>query len=128
MEGVYFEAKNGREPFPNVKRLTDDNISSLTTVDRVLLVLRSLQDEKAINTGKILRSKGVPFIVFASKTNKDEHPLEDMAHAFIDLHMNQGLVPTAAGERTGYPHLLCALYAYHNLKLTMEEILAEYES
>lgn len=123
--GVYYEAKYGQEPLSRIEQLTEDNISALSTADRVLMISRSTQNEKFLEIAKTLRQNQVPFVALSSKNAKEENPIEDLAHAYIDLNLEKGLVPDEFGGRKGYPHLILALFVYHHMKLVIDEMLSE---
>jgi DNA-binding MurR/RpiR family transcriptional regulator len=126
LAAVFNEAKYGQEPLSRVEQLTEENVSSLSTADRVLMISRSAQDEKLLGIARTLRQNQVPFVALSSKNAKEDNPIEDLAHAYIDLNLEKGLVPDDFGGRKGYPHLILALFVYHHMKLVMDELMADY--
>lgn len=53
--------------------------------------------------------------------------LQGLADVHIDLRLTKGLLPDDLGNRYGYPSGIAALFVYHGLKFTIDEILEEYE-
>jgi hypothetical protein len=53
--------------------------------------------------------------------------LSELADVHIPLQLTKGLLPDDFGNRYGYPSSMAALFVYHGLKFTIDEILAEYE-
>ena len=126
LEGVFLQAKYGQDPLPRVEKLTDDVLPSLSTADRVLIVTKNAQSEKVLELGKTLHEKQVSFMVLGVKDAKEVSPIENLAHAFVDLHLDKGLVPTMTGERKGFPYLLAALYVYHHMKSIIDDMIEDY--
>lgn len=127
LEGIYLQAKYGRDPFPKVEQLTEENLPSLSTADRVLIVTKNAQSEKVLKLAQALHEMQVGFMVIGVKDAKQENPIEDIALAFVDLNLDKGLVPTMTGERKGFPYLLTALYVYHHMKLIVDDMVEDYE-
>lgn len=131
MKGVYWEAFYGLEPLEKVKELSLESAPELHPADRVIIFTRFSNDREALSLAKILQDKEIPFVAVSSYAlNHDaaiEKDLSTLADVFIPLHIEQGLIPTETGNRIGYPHLICALYVYHNIKFLIDEILEEYE-
>lgn len=125
MTGVYDEMVYAH-PLPRVNALTEDQIESLHEADRVILFSRRADDENLLQLARVLRKKHIPFIAVSSTENPD-HELDDLAHVFIRLHSEKGLIPKGDGERTGFSHTICALYVYHNIKLLIDDLLEEYD-
>ncbi|MGK0537349.1 DUF2529 family protein, partial [Bacillus sp. 'calajunan'] len=44
----------------------------------------------------------------------------------IDTKLLKGLIPDDEGNRYGFPSLMIALFAYHGIKYTIDEMLNEY--
>lgn len=126
LEGIFLQAKNGHDSLPKVEKLTEEVIPSLSTADRVLIVIKNAQSEKVLELGKTLHEKQVGFMVIGVKDPKQENPIEDIAHAYVDLHIDKGLVPTFTGDRKGFPYLLTALYVYHHMKLIIDEMIEDF--
>lgn len=123
MAAIEAEALSGAETLKGIKAWTPD--ARLTEADRVLLASRFSDDTEALSFAKTLTSEGIPFTAMASKT--ETAGLEEIADAFIDLRLTKGLLPNDEGGRTGFPSSIAGLYAYFLLKMTIEEIIAEYE-
>ncbi|MCU9613324.1 DUF2529 domain-containing protein [Caldibacillus lycopersici] len=125
MAGILSESMNGQEPLHNVKKLTVDLLPTLTSADRVFIFSRFTNEETVVTVANTLYEMHIPFVAVSSIIGKDDNPLEELADIFIPLYMDKGLVPTDTGDRTGFPHLIAALYVYHNVKLLLEEMLEE---
>jgi len=129
MKGVYHEASQGQEPLAKLKELTPESVHELHPADRVIVFTRYANDEEALKIGHALAEKDIPFVAVSSHALQPnpaaDKDLSTIADVFIPLHVEKGLVPTETGGRTGYPHLICALYVYHNIKLLIDEILEE---
>lgn len=127
MKAVAFEAINGAEPLRYSKIISDRLLTELTSSDRVLLLSRFSTDEEAVRVAFLLAEKGVPFVSVCSVLDKDEAgPLITLADVHIDLHLTKPLLPDEEGNRFGFPTAIAALYVYHALKFTIDEILSEY--
>ncbi|CAM4069481.1 hypothetical protein BAMA_01505 [Bacillus manliponensis] len=127
MEGVVCEALYGAEPLKNAKRLFEGEAkANVTSADRVLLISRSSTDEEIISLAKNFQEEG-NFIVGISALQEGEQSLEQFTDVHIDTKLLKALIPDDDGSRYGFPSLMIALFAYHNLKFTIDEIMNEYE-
>ncbi|WP_369901702.1 DUF2529 domain-containing protein [Bacillus manliponensis] len=127
MEGVVCEALYGAEPLKNAKRLFEEGAkANVTSADRVLLISRSSTDEEIISLAKNFQEEG-NFIVGISALQEGEQSLEQFTDVHIDTKLLKALIPDDDGSRYGFPSLITALFAYHNLKFTIDEIMNEYE-
>ncbi|ENQ3079616.1 DUF2529 domain-containing protein [Bacillus multifaciens] len=127
MEGVICEALYGLEPMQNAKRLVEDGKQAdITTSDRVLLISRFSTDEEIISLAKQLQENG-HFVVGISAKQEGELSLEQFTDAHIDTKLAKPLIPDDDGSRYGFPSLMTALFAYHGLKFTIDDIMNEYE-
>lgn len=127
MKAVAFEAVEGEEPLRYSKIIPDWDISGLTGADRVLLISRFSTDEEAARIALQLAEKEIPFVSVCSILDPAEPgPLVSMADVHIDLHLTKPLLPDDEGNRFGFPSGIAALFVYHCLKFTVDEILAEY--
>ncbi len=124
MDGVTKEAVQGVEPLPKVAAY-ESNIT-LTHEDRFLLFSRNSTDQEAIELAQKLQMESIPFVAVSTIVASDTDSLETLADIHIDLRVARGLIPKDDGNRTGYPTLLVALFAYFGIKFTIEEILQEY--
>ncbi|MCP3761501.1 DUF2529 domain-containing protein [Domibacillus sp. A3M-37] len=122
MAAIEIEAVHGAEVLDGVKSWTTD--ARLTEADRLLVATRFSDDPDALRLAEKLHEDGIPFVALASK--KDESGIDELADVFIDLHLAKGLLPDDEGGRTGFPSSIAGLYAYFLLKMTIEEIAAEY--
>lgn len=127
MKTVELEALFGAEPFHGVEEWKGKkNLETLTDADRVILISRFSDDEEAIEIGKWISEKGIPFVAIASQSSNEKETLADIADVHIDLRLTKGLLPDEEGNRFGYPSSMAALYAYYGLKFIVDEILQEY--
>ncbi|PEZ04260.1 hypothetical protein CN326_16335 [Bacillus sp. AFS018417] len=127
MEGVICEALYGSEPMQSAKRLFEDGKqASVTVADRILLISRFSTDEDIISLAKQLQENG-HFIVGISAKQEGELSLEQFTDAHIDTKLVKALIPDDDGSRYGFPSLITALFAYHGLKFTIDDIMNEYE-
>jgi DNA-binding MurR/RpiR family transcriptional regulator len=127
MQGVAFEACSGAEVLRYSKIISDPQLAELSSSDRVLLFSRFSTDEEAVRLAFLLAEKGIPFVSVCSILEEDEPgPLATLADVHIELHLTKGLLPDENGNRFGFPALMAALFVYHALKFTIDEMLAEY--
>lgn len=117
------EAIDGVEPLSRIQSL--EPFVLLSEADRVLIASRFADDPEAIELAKKLSADGIPFAAIASK--RGDSGIEALADAFIDIRLTKGLLPTDDGGRTGFPSTIAGLYTYFLLKMTIEEIISEYE-
>ncbi|EIT83866.1 hypothetical protein A374_18599 [Fictibacillus macauensis ZFHKF-1] len=113
------------EALPGVAMLPDD-LTTITATDTVLIAAPTKEDEEANERLRAIKATSNAYVIFlaASSNRALEHTGVD---SFIQLFATKGLVPNEAGERVGLPTSMAALYAYHALHLTTQEILEEYE-
>lgn len=124
MEGVVSEALQGAEPLSGARALTTD--SELTHVDRVLLISRFADDEKAIQIATKLTEENIPFVAISS-VRESENTLVELADVHIDLHLKKPLLPADDGSRVGYPSLIAALYVFRSMQFVLDEMVEELE-
>lgn len=125
MMGVSNEAINGIEPLIKAKKFHSD--AKLTYKDRFLLFSRYSDDKEAIQLAQRLKQEKIPFVAVSTIVETTAESLDALADIHINLRVQRGLIPDESGNRTGYPSLLVALFTYFGIKLTLEEILQEYE-
>ncbi|HDR7792654.1 TPA: DUF2529 domain-containing protein [Bacillus luti] len=127
MEGVVAEALFGAEPMKNAKRLFENGQEvEVTSADRILLISRFSTDEETVNIAKKLQNEGHS-IVGISAVQEDAESLEQYTDVHIDTKLLKGLIPDDEGNRYGFPSLIVALFAYHGIKFTIDEIVEDYE-
>lgn len=128
MKAVVAEATEGAETLVAVHVLTDSLVDSLTSADRVLLFTRYNVDREALELAKRLKVKNIPFV---SVSAISEHSLDvdllDLSPVHIQLQLKAGLLPDEQGERHLLPFSMAALFVYHILALTVDEILKEFQ-
>lgn len=126
MEGVLCEALYGAEPMKHAKRLFEgETRADVTSADRILLISRFSTDEEIVSVAKQLQKEG-HFIVGISALQEGEQSLEQFTDVHIDTKLLKALIPDDDGSRYGFPSLMTALFVYHNLKFTIDEIVSEY--
>ncbi|MDM5196342.1 DUF2529 domain-containing protein [Bacillus hominis] len=126
MEGVVSEALFGAEPMKQAKRLIENGeLAAVTSADRVLLISRFSTDEEVVTIAKKLQEEGQS-IVGISAVHEGPESLEQYTDVHIDIKLLKGLIPDDEGNRYGFPSLIIALFAYHGLKFTIDEMLNEY--
>ena len=124
MQGILDEAMYGAEPLEFVKPL--GNIADITSADRVLLFTRFADDAEAVSLGKELQAKDIAFVAVSAVQKDQPNELTELADVHIDTKLTRALLPDESGTRFGFPSLMAALFAYHGLKFSIEEILKEY--
>ncbi|MEK5382600.1 DUF2529 domain-containing protein [Niallia sp. FSL W8-0635] len=127
MAGVIAEATKGMEPMPNAEEWTNASLEKITSNDRFILFSRTNEEEEINTFAKSLYDAQVSFISVCSITNTEIESLVDFADVPIDLKLSKGLLPDDVGNRYGYPSLIAALFIYHGIKFTTDEILKEYD-
>ncbi|MEW9500859.1 DUF2529 family protein [Jeotgalibacillus marinus] len=124
MNGVVSEALTGEEPLQGMREFVD--IDELSGTDRVLLVTRRSTDEEALKLGAKLVEKDIPFVTICGVVKNSEHDLLSMANVCLNTQVVKGMLPHEDGGRFGFPSLIAALYLYHGVKFTLEEMVEEY--
>ncbi|MGE7906222.1 DUF2529 domain-containing protein [Peribacillus sp. NPDC094092] len=125
MQGVTAEALNGAEPFPKAKRY--ELAETISREDRFLIFTRHSDDPEALTLARQLKEKDIPFVAVSTSVPSEKESLLELADVHIDLRIQRGLIPDETGNRYGFPTLIAALFAYHGIKFTLEEIIKEYE-
>jgi hypothetical protein len=123
MDAVAIEALEGAEPLNGAARLL--TLDEVTETDRVLVITRFSNDSEALQLGRQLSQKGIPFTVIAG-TVKDEETISDLADVYINTSLIKGMLPTETGERTAFPSSMAALFIYYGIKFALDEIVDEY--
>ncbi|WP_214480894.1 DUF2529 family protein [Bacillus sp. SM2101] len=129
MEAISIESSIGAEPLLHIKELPSINhFNSLNETDRVLLITRFSTDEAAINIALALRKRGIPTVAICNVAtpDNDEITLSNIADIVIDTKLAKPLITNSDGTRFGFPTTMIALFTYHALAYTMQEILDEY--
>lgn len=131
MKAVVYEASEGKEPLRNCKVWEAGSpFTSIKETDRFLIITRDNEDQEALKLGEYLAEYYIPFAgIIGNAGNEHEiGSLADLADAYIDLKLAKGLLPDEEGNRIGYPYAMAALFAYHGIKFTIDEILADYDN
>jgi Domain of unknown function (DUF2529) len=127
MKAVAFEATEGQEPLKKGAIWNAcDSLDDISEADRFLIISRYSTDEEAVNMGKSLVDKGIPFAAISTVLSEEEG-LVDLADVHIDLTLKKGLLPDEVGNRFGFPASMAALFAYYGIRFIIDEILEEYE-
>ncbi|TDL32959.1 DUF2529 family protein [Jeotgalibacillus sp. S-D1] len=124
MHGIVSEALFGEETMKDAHELTDSQMAD--SADRVLLITRRSTDEAAIALAKQLNEKDVPFAVICGTVKDAEEDVVSMAEVSLNTQVVKGLLPDESGARFGFPSLMAALYLYHGVKFTLDEMVEEY--
>lgn len=125
MAAVELEATVGAEPWPGAKVL--DDVDTLNSVDRVLVVSRFAHDPAAMILAKKLVAANIPFVTIAEveRERKDEEGLHTLADSFLHTGVGKAMLPKEDGTRMGFPSALAALYSYHQLYFVYMEFAEE---
>ncbi|MED4224102.1 DUF2529 domain-containing protein [Neobacillus cucumis] len=127
MKAVEFEALEGREPLRGAKVLPVESLDVLESADRVLLFTRYSNDRQALDLAQMLHEKMIPFVAVSTVAEASDENLSKLADVHLDLRLTKALLPDEVGNRYGYPSAMAALFVYHGIKFTIDEILTEYE-
>ncbi|KIL49742.1 DUF2529 domain-containing protein [Jeotgalibacillus soli] len=125
MKGIAAEAIHGEEPLQSAQALL--NAEELTIADRVLLVTRRSTDAEAIQLAQQLTDQFIPFVVISGAVKDSEHDLVSLADVHLNTQIIKGILPAEDGTRFGFPSSIAALYLYHGLKFTIDEMIEDYE-
>ncbi|PPA69649.1 DUF2529 domain-containing protein [Jeotgalibacillus proteolyticus] len=123
MQGAVIEALYGEEPLKGALELNEPEI--LDQADRALIFARRSTDAEAISLGQKLAEKNIPFVVVCGKVKDAEGDIMESADINLNTQVVKGLLPDDEGNRYGFPSLLAALYLYHGIKFTLDEMLDE---
>lgn len=126
MEAVVADAMKGKDALPKAEPLFENGTlrHDIDETDRVLLIARLANDERAIALAEQLSGK-VP-VVAISAAIEGERSLADVVDVHIDSKLTKPLIPKEDGTRFGFPAVMTALFAYYCLFFTVHEILEEY--
>ncbi|OEH93288.1 DUF2529 family protein [Bacillus solimangrovi] len=128
MSALVTEGLLGKDSLPKSNPLFhEDKIVKLSSIDRVILAVRSTDNEEVRELLKQIKETGASIILLASKGKESNETIEQIADFFINLNVTQGLVPQDDGTRRGFPATIVMLYTYYALLLTTIEIVEEQE-
>ncbi|MGN1400491.1 MAG: DUF2529 domain-containing protein [Bacillus sp. (in: firmicutes)] len=126
MQGVALQATEGPELLHSCQTFPlSEPLSGVSSMDRVLICSKYSNDVEAVEWAKELVKADIPFVAISTVQDEEEAGLDKLADIHIDLGLKRGLVPTETGDRIGYPSLMAALFAYHCIYLSMQELLEE---
>jgi len=127
MEGVIYEALEGPEPLSCAQRWSKKQaLTDIAPNDRFLLISRSAEDAQLLEFAKKLYDQHIPFAAISTIMSEEEG-IHEFADVHIDLALKKGLLPDVDGNRFGHPSLIAALFAYHGIAFTLNEIISELE-
>ncbi|MBT2583011.1 DUF2529 family protein [Planococcus sp. ISL-109] len=115
LEAVTAAALYGRDTLSAAVRYEPG--TELSSADRVWILAQ--KDEGDVLAQKLAES-GVPFAMLTAESHDN-----DLPYAFLSMAIDTGLLPGDEGGRIMIPHALGALYVYHAVKLTIDEMLGE---
>ncbi|MDN5708707.1 MAG: DUF2529 domain-containing protein [Planococcus sp. (in: firmicutes)] len=115
LEAVAASALNGRETLQSAIRY--DPAAELSTADRVWILARKDEGDSLADE---LAGRAIPVAMLTAESHGNE-----TADVLLSMNIDKGLLPGEDGERIMIPHGLGALYIYHAVKLTIDEILAD---
>ncbi|RAZ69496.1 DUF2529 family protein [Planococcus maitriensis] len=115
LEAVAAAALNGPETLGSAVRY--DPAAELSTADRVWILARR---DEGDSLAQELAGRSIPFAMLTAESHGSE-----AADAFLSMKIDKGLLPGEDGGRIMIPHGLGALYVYHAVKLTIDEMLAD---
>ncbi|ALS76241.1 hypothetical protein AUC31_14020 [Planococcus rifietoensis] len=115
LEAVTASALNGPETLESAVRY--DPTADLSTADRVWILARKDEGDSLADE---LAGRAIPFAMLTAESHGNE-----TADVFLSMNIDKGLLPGEAGGRIMIPHGLGALYVYHAVKLTIDEMLTD---
>lgn len=115
LEAVASAALNGPETLRSAVRYQPG--AELSSADRVWILARKDEGDALADD---LAARSFPFAMLTAESH--EH---DGAFAFLSMGIDKGLLPGDIGERIMIPHALGALYVYHAVQLTIDEMIGE---
>ncbi|QTD43508.1 DUF2529 family protein [Sporosarcina sp. Te-1] len=123
MEAVLLSAQFGAEPFQGAIRYEDN--MDISSADRVWILARSAQDDRALALARHLAEQFIPFAATAGEKAGEQNELSDLAYTYIPTGLTKGLLPGPTGERIVQPHALAALFIYEAVKMAYDEMVMD---
>ncbi len=123
MESITATALNGVEVFSGAVRYEEG--MDIESADRVWLLTRSAEDERALGLARLLADRFVPFAALAADKPDEGNKLDDLAYTYVSTGLTRGLLPGEDGERIVQPHSLAALFVYEAVKLAYDEMVSD---
>ncbi len=125
LAGLPFAATMGDERLPKSQFLFEDGtLPTLTPLDCVVLFSKEGQDGETFAIIEEIKKTSATIIGIS---RNEASPLSEQVDFHISYHLEDGILPTDEGGRTGYPHAFLAHYVYYALSLNTIEILEEYK-
>lgn len=115
LEAVTAAALNGTETLKAA--VCYEPGAELSTADRVWILA---QKDEGDALAQELAARSIPFAMLTAESHDNE-----LAYTFLSMAIDKGLLPGDGGGRVMIPHALGALYVYHAVKLTIDEMLGE---
>ena len=123
MGAVTATALTGVEPFQGAVRYVEG--MAIESADRVWLLSRSAEDERALNLARLLAERFIPFAALSADKPGEDNVLEDLSYTYVSTGLTRGLLPGDNGERIVQPHAIAALFVYEAVKLAYDEMVAD---
>lgn len=123
MAAVASNAILGAEPLE--RAVTFSNELELTRADRVWILARTSDDQRALRLAETLTESGIPFAALAAEAMADGNKLAELATTYLATGITKGLLPGPDGNRIVEPHAMAALFLYEAVKLELDEMLAD---
>ena len=123
MGAVTATALTGVEPFQGAVRYVEG--MAIESADRVWLLSRSAEDERALDLARLLAERFIPFAALSADKPGEDNVLEDLSYTYVSTGLTRGLLPGDNGERIVQPHAIAALFVYEAVKLAYDEMVAD---
>jgi hypothetical protein len=123
MASVTATALTGAEPFKGAVRYEEG--MEIESADRVWLLSRSAEDERALDLARLLAERFIPFAALSADKSGDGNALEDLSYTYVSTGLTRGLLPGDNGERIVQPHAMAALFVYEAVKLAYDEMVTD---
>ena len=122
MGAVTATALTGVEPFQGAFRYVEG--MAIESADRVWLLCRSAEDERALDLARLLAERFIPFAALSADKPSEDNVLEDLSYTYVSTGLTRGLLPGDNGERIVQPHAIAALFVYEAVKLAYDEMIS----
>ncbi|WP_342508434.1 DUF2529 family protein [Sporosarcina sp. FSL K6-2383] len=123
MGAVTATALTSVEPFKGAIRYVEG--MDIESADRVWLLSRSAEDERALSLAQMLAERFIPFAALSADKPAEENMLEDLSYTYVSTGLTRGLLPGENGERIVQPHAIAALFVYEAVKLAYDEMISD---
>ncbi|WP_203248432.1 DUF2529 family protein [Sporosarcina beigongshangi] len=123
MGAVTATALTSVEPFKGAVRYVEG--MDIESADRVWLLSRSAEDERALALAQLLAERFIPFAVLSADKPGEGNVLHDLSYTYISTGLTRGLLPGDDGKRIVQPHAIAALFVYEGVKLAYDEMISD---